>query len=94
MLRQKTIFVLLLIIFLSGCNTPETHVERCVISIQNQTCFCHKYEINKDYIGKIGDTYEVDYYHCDKLVGFTPDNWTELRLYLGDVQRYFKNVKN
>ena len=89
----RTIFVLLLITSLSGCKAPETSVERCLIDMVNQQCLCHKYEINKDYIGRIGPTYEEEYEHCDKMVGFTAHNWWEIRAYLGRVQAYFNNEK-
>lgn len=59
----------------------------------NQQCLCHKYEINSKYIGRIGDTYEKEYEYCDKMVGFNPHNWWELRAYLGRVQSYFNREK-
>ena len=81
--------IILLSLFLVSCRTPETSLERCLVDIKHYSCICHKYEINKSYIGKIGETYEKPFEYCDKMIGFTTDNWGELRYYLGRVQNYF-----
>ena len=78
---------------LAGCNVPETNVERCLVDLEHELCVCHTYEINKNYIGRIGQSYDMPYEHCNKMVGFTPHNWWELRAYLGRVQSRFQGQK-
>ena len=86
---KKLGIVSVIFLSLSGCKAPETNVERCLVDLHNELCICSKYEINSEYIGRIGETYDKPFEHCHKLVGFTPHNWWELRDYLGRVQNYF-----
>jgi hypothetical protein len=88
MLSMNMILMLLLTIFPS-CQSISyaTHVERCVILLTHNKCRCHTYEINEEYIGRIGASYDKPLQYCDKLVGFTPVNWTELRSFVGELQR-------
>lgn len=90
--RTHLILTVLLMTLLS-CHAPETHVERCVINVELYKCRCHTYEINKDYVGRIGKSYDKPIEYCNTLVGFTPQNWTELRAYLGRVQRAFQGKR-
>ena len=68
---------------------PEIGLERCLIDIEHELCICSDYEINENYIGRLGDTYDMPYSHCHKLVGFTPNNWWELRNWIGEIQATF-----
>ena len=83
---------LLLMTQLMSCRSsfPATNVERCVINVELYKCRCHKYEINSEYVGRIGESYDKPVEYCNTLVGFTPENWTELRAYIGKLQRIYR----
>lgn len=99
MQKQKQILILLLIIFLNGCNGFPTiqPQERCVAvleSDQGQYCRCHMYEWTSSHIGRIAESVDHDVMYCNKLIGFSPDStgniytWQEsIRLWLNRKQK-------
>lgn len=96
MLRLKTSLSLLLIICLNvGCDKvilPSLkNQERCVISLEHKICRCHMYQIADAGVGRVSDSYNNPLKYCDKLVGFSPDSWIELVLWLEEV---FDTVKD
>jgi hypothetical protein len=86
-MKLKKLSIICLSFFLSSCGNLKFEGERCLVDLKNDSCYCHQYHINKDFIGVVGETYEKDFEYCNKLVGFTPNEWGKLILFLNKVQR-------
>lgn len=82
---MKRILILLLIIF-SGCQSFPTvdPQERCVAVISLNKCRCHDYDLMED--RRESDSYDRPLEYCEKLIGFRPDAWKEIKVWLGDIK--------
>ena len=100
MLRLKLILILLTTSFLNGCETFPTikPQERCMIVLESdvgQYCRCHQYGWSKDFIGRIGDSYDKDIMYCNKLIGFSPDSSGEIYIWQEKIRLYLqRNTSN
>jgi hypothetical protein len=77
--------------FLSGCQTPKPiTVTQCSAWLQDDACFCRDYKYSAEYIGPVGNEEEHPIEACDKLVGFSPDDYLEVTTYHEAVRKLIK----
>lgn len=84
----QTLLILLSINFLSSCKDDFPTIqpkERCVIVLTEKSedsfkgyCRCHLYNWSSESIGRITESQNFPIDKCNKLVGFNPDNSTEI----------------
>lgn len=67
-----------LMLFLSACTTFDHTVLRCTINTVDAECYCHKYRISDEYIGRSSETEIFPIEYCDKLIGVPPKDWAVL----------------
>lgn len=81
-------------ITISSCNFPTIDpIERCVLSIDYQKCRCHLYEISIDNVGRVSDSVDYPLEYCENLIGFRPDNWEYVYLWIKEVWIWVKDNK-
>lgn len=102
MLRLKMSLVILIIIFLSGCRTPEirdleqknlklvlsvdTESGRRYINEDESVCFTRMYKHSKGYVGPIGQEHDNDITYCNDLIGYGPSEYVDLSLFFEEVR--------
>lgn len=89
-LKRLTRFAALLTISIS-CRGPQFQpVERCVIDIANESCWCHQYDLNT--LKRISDTIQEPITHCDKGVVFQSEAWaTEIRPTAIEIKSFWED---
>lgn len=76
------------ILFLVGCNDLVT--EQCAVDLIKNECYCREYIFSVDALGPIGESKNVNFLHCHKMIGYTPDNYSEVSTFLEKVRRRIK----
>ncbi len=82
---MKSLLILLLMTF-SACQSFPTiePQERCVLVLEYDKCRCHTYDIMDD--RRISDSYDETADYCERMVGFRPDAWQEIKIWLGEIK--------
>ncbi len=92
---KQSLKIMSVALLMISCDAPGIKsVERCVVSIEHEACFCHQYEITKKRVGRITDTIDYPIEYCDKLVGFKPVEWGTVRMWIGDIFAFIARRKN
>jgi hypothetical protein len=80
------ILISLILVSCGGFPIPEDR-ERCIVDIEHERCTCLTYHVGPDYVGNLkgAEPIEMEFTHCHKLVGFTPDN-------LAGLSAWFKKI--
>jgi hypothetical protein len=86
--------MMLLITSLSCTNLEVEEIERCAITLEGNYCRCHMYQISKEYTGIIGESVNHPLEYCDKMVGFRPDEYGKLSIWIHDVMEFMKSIAN
>ena len=102
MQRLRLISVLLLIVFLEACNTPQIRdleqknirlvlitdpeTGRRYIDEQESACFTRMYRHSKEYLGSVGQEAEFDVLHCNDMIGYGPEDYVDLASFFEDVR--------
>jgi len=91
--------LILCLVFLTSCQAPEIRDrERCVIVLGNLNisayCRCHQYKISKDFVGRIGDSYNKKLDYCDRMIGFRPDEWALLNADVKELMEWIKDKED
>jgi hypothetical protein len=81
----RVILILLLTTFSACQNFPSVEPqERCVLSLEFNKCRCHLYDLMND--RRISDSYDEDATYCERLVGFRPEAWQNIKIWLGEIK--------
>lgn len=77
----------------SGCRSFPTIdlQERCVNLPEFNKCRCHKYNLIDD--ERVSDSYDEPIEYCERLVGFPPESWEEIKVWLGEVKLWKSKKK-
>ena len=101
MLKLKLITIVLLTIFLEGCNTPQIRelrqrnlrliIEtddsgRRYINEEESACFTRMYAHSKNYIGTRGNESEEDVLFCNDTIGYDSADYVELNNFMEEVR--------
>ena len=103
---MNLILIGLLTICLSSCRgvnivlpVIQNH-ERCASFIEeiepgiySGKCRCQEYQISKQYIGRVGESYDQPLTYCSKRVSFSAQTWSDQYLYFFD-ELFFMHSKN
>jgi hypothetical protein len=99
----------LLLIFLAGCaGMPETpDGPQCspvfeytqdlkFISVENSYCLCRAYRFSLDYVGPVKDIepWKEPIESCNRLIGWTPEEYVKKASYWENVRSYIKERAN
>ena len=96
MLKQLKSFVGLLIVLISvaACRPPEIqNIERCIVSTDYNICRCHDYQITPERISRTSESRDYPIEYCNNMVGFRPNHWVAIRLFLDDLYYYASRRK-
>ncbi len=74
-----------------SCNSPQFKpVQRCVIDLGNQSCWCQAYDLNQ--MKKIDNAVQYPIEHCEKNVGFSAEEWAqEIRPTAIEIRSYWQD---
>lgn len=93
--------VILLMICLSGCSTPEIRdlpqmslrlvLEtdengRRYVNEKESACFIRIYRHSKNHLGTVGRETEEDVLHCNKMIGYGPRDYADLNQFFEEVR--------
>lgn len=104
MLKLSQKLMLVLTIFLSSCKPTIKIQVRCVnvlldekiiegVSYHSGYCRCHLYEFTSEHIGRVGESIDYDSMKCDKLVGFDPDTFGTIYMWLESTRLWLNRQK-
>ena len=85
---KNLVLLVSLIFFLSSCQTLEHQAEQCTIDLEAQKCFCRQYKFSKAYVGGVdASVEEKEFLYCNKLVGFTVNDYAGVATFWEKVRR-------
>lgn len=65
-----------------------------IVNEDESTCRCRKYRRSENYIGPIGDVYNMDVTYCQKLIGETPLIYVEVQNFYEALRVYYRSRAN
>lgn len=69
-------------------------MERCLIDTALNLCFCHQYQITKDYIGRTSDTISYPIDHCNEFVSMPVNDFIKIRNAFDEYYKALNKSKN
>ena len=86
MKQKMNLIGMMLLITLSSCAFPTIRkIERCVVSTDFDKVRCHQYEISKENIGRVSESYDLDIDHINNGIAFTQSEWKALRVWFEEI---------
>ena len=78
MQMKKTILAIMPLICLSCQFVPTLETRQLFIDIKHKACYERPYTFSKKYIGPEHRFFEVDYNKCNKMIGYSPDEYARV----------------
>lgn len=106
MQNLRMIFVILSMIFLSGCQSrPDILIQeqkfvtfhfveidgKLYIDPDLSFCLKRKYQYSLDLLGPVEKFQNIPFQECDKLTGYTPKPYVEVHSFLDDVRQEIRS---